>query len=54
MPLPMDWMKMNIDAVDANKGVVGCGAIMRNRYGLVMVAGINQGVFSNDVMWQRL
>lgn len=49
-PLPMDWLKLNINvAVDANNGVVGYGVVVRNHYGLVMAAGITRGIFSDDV-----
>lgn len=47
---PVDWMKLNVDAAkDANRCVVGYSAAVRNHEGLVMVAGIAEGVFFDDV-----
>lgn len=41
---------MNIDAtIDANKGIMGYGVILQKHGGLVMVIGIAQWIFSNDV-----
>ena len=49
-PLSTVWMKLNVDAaVGANKDVVGYVVVVRNHHGLVMAAGMAQGVFSDDV-----